>query len=154
FASHARCSASRSPAGVGDDPAPEALGAPDPAPQALELNDLRVVDEQVDLGPVVLDIPAEHLGVCGLEHHLLQAELPGDRSDDVGTPGRDLLGDSLGLDHDHVGARVQAAAREVDRVADVAGPLLREFLRRGRTARAELDADLRLGLQAGALDTL
>jgi hypothetical protein len=34
-----------------------------------------VVDEQVDLGAVVLDVPAEHLGVGGFEHHLLEAEL-------------------------------------------------------------------------------
>src|SRR5664279_5151398 len=95
---------------VGGHAAPQALGAPDAAAQALELDDLGVVDEQVDLGAVVLDIPAEHLRVGGLEHHVLEAELPRDRGDHVGAPACDLLGDALGLDHDHVRAGVQADA--------------------------------------------
>src|ERR1035441_2814566 len=101
---------------VGAHAAPQALGAPDAATQALELDDLGVGEEPVALGAVVLDIPAEHLRVGGLEHHVLEAELPRDRGDHVGAPACDLLGDALGLDHDHVRAGVQAAAGEVDRV--------------------------------------
>jgi hypothetical protein len=126
--------------GIRDDAAPQALRAPDAAAQALELDDLRVVDEQVDLGPVVLHVPAEHLRIGRFEHHLFEAELTRDGRHHVGAPGRDLLRDPLGLDHDHVGARVGAAAGEVDRVADVAGALLLELRRRGRAAGAELDA--------------
>src|SRR5437868_1574607 len=47
---------------VGQDPAPEALRAPDPRAEAFELDDLAVVDEEVDLGPIVLDVPREDFG--------------------------------------------------------------------------------------------
>src|SRR5947208_1296810 len=47
---------------------PEALGAPDAGAQALQLDDLAVVHEQVDLRAVALDVPGEHLRVGGLEH--------------------------------------------------------------------------------------
>jgi hypothetical protein len=51
-----------------------------------------MVDEQVDLWPVVLDVPPEHLGVGGLEHHILEPHIPRDVGDDIGAPGLDLLG--------------------------------------------------------------
>src|SRR5215211_972373 len=137
---------------VGDDASPKALGAPDIAAQAPELNDLAVVDEQIDLGAVVLDVPAEDLGIGGLKHHLLHSQLARDRRDGVGAPGRDLLGDALGLDHDHVGAGVQAASRDVDGIADVAGALLLELFRGVGAAGAGLDANLGFGLEAGALN--
>src|ERR1039457_1765023 len=84
----------------------------------------------------------------------LEAELARDRRDDVGAPGGDLLGDSFGLDHDHVGAGIQAASGQVNRVADVAGAFLLEFLRGGGAAGAELDPDLGFRLHASALDAL
>ena len=64
-----------------------------------------MVDEQVDLGPIVLHTPAEHLGV-----------LARDRGDDVFAPARHRLGDPLGLDHDHVCPSVKACG--VDRKAE------------------------------------
>src|SRR5665213_1062973 len=140
--------------GVGDDAAPEAVGAPDAAAEAFELDDLAVVDKQVDVRPVVLDVPAEHLRIGGLEHDSLKAQFARDGGDGVGAPGRDLLGDAFGFDHDHVRAGVQAASCEVDRVAYIAGSLLLELLRAGGATRAELNPDLCLGLEAGTLHSL
>src|SRR5690625_2176451 len=71
--------------GVGD-PAPGGLVAPDVLAQALELQDLRVVDEQVDLVAIVLDVPLEHLWVRGFEHDLLQADTVDDGRDRAGVP--------------------------------------------------------------------
>src|SRR5262249_42361193 len=87
---------------LGDDAAPQARRAPDSAPQRLELHDLAVVDEQVHLGPVVLDVPREHLWIGCLEHHLLQTERARDAGDDVGAPRLHVLGDALRFDHDQI----------------------------------------------------
>lgn len=40
------------------DPPPGVVCAPHAAPQALQLQDQAVVNEQVDLGPPCLDVPA------------------------------------------------------------------------------------------------
>lgn len=52
---------------VGDDPSERRPGAPDALPQTRELHDLRVVDEEVGLGALVLDVVREDGGVGGLE---------------------------------------------------------------------------------------
>src|SRR5262249_61846767 len=44
-------------------PPPQARRPQDAATQRPELHDLTVVDEQVHLGPIVLDVPGEHLRV-------------------------------------------------------------------------------------------
>src|SRR5579885_1837654 len=44
---------------IGQHPSPEALRSPDTGPEAFELDNLAVVDEKVDFGPVVLDVPRE-----------------------------------------------------------------------------------------------
>lgn len=45
-----------------------------------------MVDEQVDVGAVVLGIPGEHVGLGSLEHDVLEPELGDDEGDDVGPP--------------------------------------------------------------------
>src|SRR6185437_13827841 len=40
--------------------------------EALQLHDLAVIDEEVNFGAVVLDVPGEHLGIGGLEHQPFQ----------------------------------------------------------------------------------
>src|SRR3990172_8529390 len=42
---------------IGNDPSPEVLCAPDTGAEGLELNNLAVVNKQIDLRPVVFDIP-------------------------------------------------------------------------------------------------
>src|SRR5437773_12333246 len=84
---------------VGEHPAPEALGPPDTRTQALQLDDLAMVYEEVHLWTVVLDVPGEHLRVGGLEHHALQPQRVDDPGDHIGAPGLDVLRDPLRLDH-------------------------------------------------------
>src|SRR5699024_5968453 len=57
-----------------DHPAPGGLITPDVLPQALQLQNLSVVDEQVHLVAVALHVPLEHRRVGGLEHDVLQPQ--------------------------------------------------------------------------------
>src|SRR5690242_2250690 len=77
---------------VGEHAAPGVVGSPEAGTEAFELDDLRVVNEQVDVDPVVLDVPGEDVGVGGLEHDVLETEFGGDVRDDVGAPLANLLG--------------------------------------------------------------
>src|SRR4029453_7847818 len=79
---------------VREDAAPEVVRSPNSGPQALELDDLAVVDEGVDVGAVLLHVPAEDLRLGRLEHHSLQSELGNDPGDEIGSPFADLLGDA------------------------------------------------------------
>src|SRR5215207_7128521 len=56
---------------VREDAAPRVLRSPDSGPQALELDDLAVIDEEVDAGPVLLHVPAEDFRFGRFEHHSL-----------------------------------------------------------------------------------
>ena len=44
-------------------------------PQAIELDDVAVIDEEVDARSIVLDAPGEDHWVGSLEHHLFEAKL-------------------------------------------------------------------------------
>jgi hypothetical protein len=44
---------------VSYDPPPEAFGSPNAGTEAFELYDLAMVYEQIDFGPVALDVPGE-----------------------------------------------------------------------------------------------
>ena len=56
-----------------------------------------VVDEQVDVGPKILDILLEHLGIGRFEHAVFYPKFVGDGIDHARAPLVDLLGDPLGL---------------------------------------------------------
>src|SRR5262249_21251224 len=73
---------------IGRDAAPGALCAPDARAQTLELHDLAVIDEEIDVGTVVLHVPLERRRIGGLEHHLLDAQRVDDGFHDVGPPLR------------------------------------------------------------------
>src|SRR3972149_9880371 len=59
---------------IGNDPSPEVLCAPDTGAEGLELNNLAVVNKQIDLRPVVLEVPWKGLRLCGLKHPLFQTQ--------------------------------------------------------------------------------
>ena len=48
----------------GDDTRKGAAGAPNATAQARELHDLRMVDEEVRAGTLILDVIREDLGIC------------------------------------------------------------------------------------------
>src|SRR5205814_5569066 len=100
---------------VGDDFPPEVRRAPDPRPQALELDDLAVVYEQMDLGSVILYVPCKHVRVGRLEHDALKAEGIDDPRRHVGAPPFHVLGDPLGFDHDKIGAGIDEPPRKLVR---------------------------------------
>ena len=131
-------------------PAPEALGAPDAGPQALQLHDLAVVHEQVHLRAVGLDVPGEHLRVGRLEHHPLQPQLV----HDPGRPRRSASAVTFSvIPSDSIMIRYAPASRQ-RRAWPIAQPGVARALglqlrRRAGAAGAELDADLRLRLQPG-----
>src|SRR5262249_12277192 len=127
------------------------LGPPDPRPQAFELNDLAVVHEQIDIRPVVLDVPGEHLRIGGLEHDLLQAQGVDELGHHVGTPGGDVLRAAFRFEHEEVSARVEAAAGLIDCPARIARTFGGQLGGGTGAAGAELDADFRLRLQSGSL---
>src|SRR5438105_15130408 len=81
----------RSSTVVRDDPAPETLRPPNTGTQALELNNLAVVDKKVCFGTVALDIPGEDLRIGRLEHHLVQVQAIDDSGNDVGAPGSHVV---------------------------------------------------------------
>src|SRR4029453_13591354 len=58
---------------VREDAAPEVVRSPNSGPQALELDDLAVVDEEVEVGGVRLQVPSEDLRLGRLETHRLQS---------------------------------------------------------------------------------
>src|SRR5207247_4894495 len=152
-----RASPSTPPSAPVGTPPPPPHGActPDPRPQALELDDLAVVHEQVYLRPVVLDVPREHLGIRGLEHQLLETQLFDELGRNAGAHLRDILRDPLRLDHDHVGAGLEEPPRAGDRLRGILLALRLQLLDARRAAAGtELDADLGLGLHARALHGL
>src|SRR6185437_3136424 len=136
-----------SPLSIARDAAPAALHAPEAGPQALQLYDLAVVNEQVDLWAPCLDVPLEHLGVGRLEHQFVQADPLGDLADDVGPPSLDVLGEALRFHHDDVRARFEAGLGAADHPTGVSHALGPQFSGRRGAARTELHSQFRLGLQ-------
>src|SRR5690625_238595 len=130
------------------DAAPGALVSPDVLAQSLQLQDLRVVDEEIDLVAVVLEVPLEDGAVGSLEHDVLQADAVDDRGHRGGVPVGDVLGDALGFDHHDVRSRLERAVGALDQVADVLGGLGGQLGLAGVAAGSDLDAELGLGLQA------
>src|SRR5207244_11406988 len=120
---------------VGDDFPPEVRRAPDPRPQALELDDLAVVYEQMDLGSVILYVPCKHVRVGRLEHDALKAEGIDDPRRHVGAPPFHVLGDPLGFDHDQLGPGIEEPTRKRDRPRAISPPLLLVLLAPPRAAR-------------------
>ena len=112
----------------GDHARKRASGAPDAAAEARELDDLRVVDEEVRAGALVLDVVRKDVRVCCLEpdrviciskntrqllvywkqhmagdlHDFVGGEGGGHRRDDVRSPVLDVLCDTFAFDHDHL----------------------------------------------------
>lgn len=111
-----------------------------------------MIDEQVHINTELANVPVVHLGVGSLEHHALLRELLHDRRDDIGAPRLDVLGDTLGLDHETLNASVEEAVAHVDQLARVGGADGFEAGGGGVTAGAELDANLRLGLEFVGVD--
>src|SRR5919198_3830205 len=139
---------------VGEYPSPEALSTPDPGTQALELYDLAMIHKEIDLGPIVLDVPGKDLRICRLEHDLLQAQLIDYLGDHIGSPGPHVFRDAFGFDHDHVGAGLKKTFCLLNHPARIVRPgRLKRFSGR-RPTGAELDPDLGLGPQTGLLDLL
>src|SRR4029079_14104526 len=70
----------------GLDTAPHVVGAPDSRAEALDLDDLTVVDELFICRAVFLDVPGEHCRIRSLEHDPFETECVGYARDDVGPP--------------------------------------------------------------------
>src|SRR5262249_36220713 len=127
---------------------------PNPAPQTFELNNLRMVDKEIHVGPKAFDIPAEDSGIGGFEHHLLQSHRLDHLRDNIGSPSVHALTNAFGFDHDHLRAGIEELSRQLDHPRGIARALGFERLDRTRAAGAELDPDFRFGAQAGTLHSL
>src|SRR5579871_5935021 len=87
---------------ISQHPAPEILGPPDSRTQTFQLHNLAVVHEQVDFRPVILDVPAEHLGISCFKHDLVLAQGVCETARCAGAPGCDVLRNAFRLDHDEI----------------------------------------------------
>src|SRR2546425_9070890 len=110
-----------------------------------------MIYKEIDLCAIVLDIPGEDFGVGSLEHHFLQPQGSDDFGGSVGAPGLHILGDSLGLNHDHVGSSVEETPGVANSPFHVAGALSGEFLGAGSPSGTELDTHLWLGFETRLL---
>lgn len=72
---------------------------PDTLSEAAKLDNLRMIDEEVHVGPELADVPVEHLWIRRLEHDPLRRELAQDVLDDVGPPLGYILSDAFALNH-------------------------------------------------------
>src|SRR5262249_50379046 len=96
--------------------------APDAGAQALQLNNLTVVDKEVDFRAIVLDVPGEYAWVSSFEHDFFQAQGVDNPRHHIGPPLPDILRDAFRLDHDHGGPGFQEAFGLQDEPARVTRP--------------------------------
>src|SRR6266852_3377233 len=139
---------------VRQNPPPQALRPPDAGAETFKLHNLTVIHKQVHLRTIVLDVPGKDLRVSSLEHHLLQPQRANDFGYRIGSPCLHILGDALGLDHNHVGSRVQEAPGLSDCPFHVTCALSLQVLFGSGSPSTELDAYLWLGFEADLLHLL
>src|SRR5258708_14961242 len=133
---------------------PQTLGSPYSRSQALKLHNLTMIYKEIHLCAIVLDVPGKDLGISSLKHYFLQPQRVDNLSYRIRAPGFHVLGNPLGLNHNHVGASLQEPLCLADSPSHVTRPLSLEFLGSCGSSCTELDTHLRLRFETCQLHLL
>lgn len=102
------------------------LHAPNPRPQARQLHNLTMIDEQIDIDAKFADIPIKHGRLSRFKHDLFHGQLLQDGLDDVGALARDVFRDAFEFDHETLDAGGEEGFAQGDEFGRRAGATLGE----------------------------
>jgi len=130
------------------DPREGSSRSPDAPAQAGKLDNLRMIDEEVGVGALVLNVIRENLRVGGFKHNLLFGKSRGHSGDDISPPTLHVLRDTLAFNHDHMSTGLQELLSPVHEPLRVTSSSGLQLFNASIPTSSPLDADLRLGLEA------